>query len=396
MSATTEAPVAEGGLTTPLKLIAGFVALMLLTVIAMIVVRFMDSGPSLSKANYALHGASAISFLAPYEDNPRVVTVQGDPLAAAVDGTVLLVDSDPGHEVVGIDARSGVQRYSISDIDCSGAATSTLRTGIVECIGSRGADRYLASLDVATGRLLVVTELDQQVSEVVTVAASDQLVVRTLTDGAASLVAYQDGTQVWQRALDHADVVCTAALTAIACDNEEGYEITNLDDGTVQVGWTELASGEGFHLGIDGYAITTDSDARTYLFDFTGANVGSAQTFRVPQYPSRAQGVLYSLADLSQSSPVIAVDGTGSIVVGSDESRIIYAASGDKGDGSVIAVSVDGSQILLSPDGTGVQLVDSNGVGPGHDLGPDAASVSVVDGVITVDKGTSFDLYRAA
>ena len=396
MSATTEAPTPEDGLTTPLKIIAGLVALMLLTVVAMVVLRFVDSGPSLSKANYPVHGASTISFLAAYEDSPRVVTVQGSPLAAAVDGTVLLVDSDPGHEVVGIDARSGVQRYSISDINCSGAAESTLRSGIVECIGSRGTDRYLASLDVATGRLLVVTELDPQVSRVVTVAAGDLLVVKTVTGQGTSLVAYRDGSQVWERPLDHADAVCTVAEDAIACDDSEGYQIFGLADGQVQVEWTELASGEGFHLATDGYAITTESDQRTYLFDFTGENVGTAQTFRVPEYPSRTQGVLYTLADLSQSAPVIAVDSNGSIVVGRDGDRLVYAASGDKSDGTVIAVSADGSQILVSPDGSAVRFVDGNGVGSGKDLGPDASSVSVVDGVITVDKGNSFDLYRAA
>ena len=44
---------------------------MLLTVVAMVVLRFVDSGPSLSKANYPVHGASTISFLAAYEEAHR-------------------------------------------------------------------------------------------------------------------------------------------------------------------------------------------------------------------------------------------------------------------------------------------------------------------------------------
>lgn len=395
MSATSQTPETSGGLTTSLKIITGFVVLMLLTVIAMIVLRFVDAGPRLS-GSYKIYGSATVSLLAPYTDSPRIETITGRPLAASEDATVLLVETNPGREVAGIDTRSGVQRYSISDMNCSGAAESTLRTGVVECIGTRGDEHYLASLEIKTGRLLVATQLDPEITKVVGVAAGEQLIIKAITDGAASLVAFEDGSRVWQRALINPAEICTATESAIGCDDESGYEIFNLADGKVSVERTELTAGEGFQLAADGYAITTDSEQRTYLFDVTGENVGSAQTFRMPAYPSRAQGALYSLTDLSQNEPVVAVDKSGAIIVGDDEGHLVYAASGDKAGGSVLAVSDDGSQILVSLDGVTTKLVDSNGVGASEAFGSDAANIKLIDGIITVDDGTEFKLYRAA
>mgnify|MGYP000859927672 CR=1 FL=1 len=383
------------GLTMPLKLIAGFVALMLVVVVAMIVMRLVDRGPNFSKASYVPVTASAITWLGGYDASPRSSTLPGKPLAASLDGSVLLVESDSGRVVSGIDVRTGMQKYTITDINCSGVASSTLRTGIVDCIGARGEERYLASVDVTTGRLLVVTQLDPAPEQVTTIAAGDLLVVKMTSSTGAQLKAYRAGQLEWTQPLENASVACSQVGEHIGCNNENGYTILNTADGAVTVAWTALDDGHVFQLATNGYAITSaSSESQAYLFDFKGTNTATAQTFHVPAFPARVQGVFYSLEQLSQPVPVVAVNADGAVIAGRHEGELVFVGSGSRTSGEILAVNADGSKVLFS-HGDEVRLSDGSGAGQGRIIGATGSQVSVVDGLITAKRADgSYELYR--
>lgn len=320
------------------------------------------------------------------------------PLGVSKDRSIVLVDDpDYARAPVGLELRTGEEKWRLADVDC---ALGSVTDGIGYCVRTDEQDgtRWLVRVDLATGNVQDLSETTRHGSLRAVGATARLNIVSYQHYPDSSVAAYRnDGSLAWHAELPESNE-CELIGSHVACQDFVGYAVLDAESGEFTIDYTLIGDNHQLQWAADGLVILEDySFSHALTFDGQPFELAETTGLGARVIPDAEAGFYYPLADLAESSSGIGVvDAAGLVVVGrgNNYQNVLFPSGRLLPRGYVMAASADGSVLLLN-NYDGLELLDRQG-DQITELSSEYAIAMVMGGVIIWREIASGDYVVAA